>query len=93
LVNSSLFRALEEKAHSLQKAAEMAQDNEQRKDQILHGLQNDTLQPLAIAIMTIDSLLDREGSTISPNDKAELTSTLENLHKISKIVESLKPAG
>ncbi len=93
LVNASLFRALEEKAHSLQKAAEVAQDSEQRKDQIIHNLQKDTLQPLASAINTIDSLVNRESSKLSSNQKAELTSTLENLHNISKIVESLKPIG
>ena len=79
LVNASLFRALEERAHTLQQVAESAQNSEWKKDQIIKNFQNQTLQPLGYAIKTIDALLIGDEMKFSTAQKEELINTLEYL--------------
>jgi len=90
LVNASLFRALEERAKSLQKVAGSAQQSEHRKDQMISNLQFQTLQPLNFAIKTIDALLIGDDLKFGTTQMEELIKTLEYLKKVSNIVRSLK---
>ncbi|MBN2547533.1 MAG: response regulator [Anaerolineales bacterium] len=89
LVNVSLFRALEERARSLQIAAEAAQASERMKDEAIKNIQDQVAPPLANAIRTIDTLLVGENSRMNAIQKGVLRSTLEGLQNISVIVESL----
>ncbi len=62
LVNAGLFRALEERARSLQQAADAAQASERKKDNIIKSVRNDLTPPLTNAVKSIDSLLVSENT-------------------------------
>jgi two-component system NtrC family sensor kinase len=91
LVNASLFRALEERARSLQQAAEAAQASERKKDYIITSVRNDLMPPLTNAIRSIDSLLIGENTRLNATQKGVLRSALETLQSASVIVETLTP--
>lgn len=91
LVNSGLFRAIEERARSLQHAAEAAQASERNKDNIITSVRNDLTPPLNNAIKSIDSLLVGENTRLNATQKGVLRTALENLQSASAIVESLTP--
>jgi two-component system NtrC family sensor kinase len=89
LVNARLFRALEERARSLQQAAERAQANARSKDEILSNLQNELEPSLKNAIEATHSLLVIENAHMSTTQKSVLRSTQEKLLRLSEVVETL----
>ena len=91
LVNASLFRALEERARSLQQAADIAQTSERKKDQIINSVRNDLTPPITNAMKSIDSLLVGENTRLNATQKGVLRSALENLQSASVIVDTLTP--
>ena len=88
---AGLFRALEQRARSLQQAAEAAQDSERKKDKIIASLRDDLTPPLANAMKSLNSLLVGEKVRLNSTQKGVLRSTLENLQIASAIVETLTP--
>jgi DNA-binding response OmpR family regulator len=90
LVNASLFRALEERAKSLQQSVESALASERKKDEILDSLKNQLTQPLDNSIKTLDALLISENTRLNSTQKSVLRSALENLQNVSGIIETLK---
>lgn len=89
LVNASLFRVLEERALSLQKAAETAQANQRKQANLIRNVREDITSPLSKTIKSIDSLLVGENMRLNATQKGILRSALENLQGISAIVDSL----
>ncbi len=89
LVNARLFRALEERARSLQQAAEAAQSSERRKVEVIQNVQEDISPLLANATKAIDSLLVGENMRLNATQKEFLRTALENLRNISGIIETL----
>lgn len=89
LVNVSLFRAVEERARSLQQSAEAAQASERKKDAVIKSVQTNVTQPLNRALKSIESLLAGEDARLNAVQKGVLRSALENLQSISDIVRSL----
>jgi DNA-binding response OmpR family regulator len=90
LVNASLFRALEERAKSLQQSVESTLASERKKDEILDSLKNQLTQPLDNSIKTLDALLVSENTRLNATQKSVLRSALENLQNVSGIIETLK---
>jgi two-component system NtrC family sensor kinase len=91
LVNAGLFRVLEERARSLQQAADSAQASERKKDNIIKSVRNDLTPPLTNAVKSIDSLLVSENTRLNATQKGVLRSVLENLQSASAIVDTLTP--
>jgi two-component system NtrC family sensor kinase len=89
LVNARLFRVLEERARSLQQAAEAAQANERKKAELIANLQKQLVKPLAEVTATIDHMLIGETMRLNAAQKSVLRSAVKNLHTISNLVESL----
>jgi GAF domain-containing protein len=89
LVNARLFRVLEERARSLQQAAESAQANERKKAELIASLQRDLVKPLADVTKTIDAMLVGETMRLNAAQKSVLRSAVENLQTISNLVASL----
>lgn len=89
LVNARLFRTLEQRAHSLQQAAENARTNERQKDQILRDVQSGIGVPLFNAFDLINSLLVGENTRLNAAQKAMLRSLEEKLKEIAEVVDSL----
>jgi two-component system NtrC family sensor kinase len=90
LVNASLFRALEERARSLQQTADAAQASEHKKSEMINGLKRDITPTLTNALKSLDSMLVGETMRLNATQKAVLRSTMESLQTISDIVDSLK---
>jgi two-component system NtrC family sensor kinase len=89
MVNARLFRALEERARSLQKAAENALASERGKDKVLKNIRDELRIPLTDAIKTIETLLVGENSRLNATQKTALRNTQDKLQRVSNILESL----
>jgi two-component system, NtrC family, sensor kinase len=89
LVNAQLFRVLEERARSLQQAAEAAQANERKKAELIASLQNELVKPLAEVTQTIDQMVVGETMRLNAAQKSVLRSAVTKLHTISNLVASL----
>ena len=92
LVNARLFRVLEERARSLQQAAEAAQANERKKAELIASLQRELVKPLADVTKAIDTMLVEETMRLNAAQKGVLRSAVENLQTVSNLVESLNKA-
>jgi GAF domain-containing protein len=92
LVNARLFRALEERARSLQQAAEAAKASERKKAEMITDLQQELVRPLAEVAHSIDSILAADKLRLNAAQKSTLQSAVENLHVLSSLVESLDKA-
>lgn len=79
LVNARLFRALEERARSLQKSAEAAQAIAVNRDAAFRKTQQQMEEPLQSALHTIKELLVGENSRLNTTQKTLLKSIQENL--------------
>jgi two-component system NtrC family sensor kinase len=90
MVNARLFRALEDRARSLQHAADVAQANERKKVELIDSLQRDLVRPLGAAIKSIDSMLVGETTRLNAAQKSVLRTAMENLQTISSLVQTLK---
>ncbi len=90
LVNASLFRALEERARSLQQAAESAQANERRKNEMIKGLQNELGTPLVNAMKSIDTMLTGETTRLNATQRTVLRTAMDHLQTIAHMVDTLK---
>lgn len=90
LVNASLFRALEDRARSMQQAAEAAKSNEQRKDDLIKNIRTDISPTLANASKNIESLIVGEGARLNATQKGVLNTIQKNLQDIAGVIDSLQ---
>lgn len=94
LVNARLFRALEERARSLQKSAEAAQATAVNRDAAFRKAQQQLEQPLQSALHTIKELLVGENNRLNTTQKTLLKSTQENissaLHELGNSLDANK---
>jgi DNA-binding response OmpR family regulator len=95
LVNSRLFRALEERARYMQHAAENAQAGAKTKNEILKSAGKDLASPLQEAIHILDTI----STSLTPEQKAmldparrKLSESLDALDKVSKIPTNPLPS-
>lgn len=90
LVNARLFKALEERALALQQAADRAQANELRKDEILQQLCTQVSTPLLGAKQAIDTLLVGEQERLNASQRGVLRSIHEKLQHVSDILNAFE---
>ncbi len=90
LVNARLFRALQERARSLQQVAEQSQANERNKDEIIKHIQHDLGKPLAEAIQAIDSLLIGENTRLNAIQKGVLRTTQDKLKEVTLLMNKIQ---
>ena len=86
LVNARLFRALQDRARSLQQVAEQSQANERNKDEIIMHIQNDLGKPLAEAIQAIDGMLIGENTRLNAVQKGVLRTTQDKLKEVTLLM-------
>ena len=89
LVNASLFRALEERARSMQQAAEAAQAKDRKREQELEHFKNDIAQRLARTSEMVDAMLIGEDARLNATQKSILRNVLESLRTISGKLEAM----
>ena len=91
LVNASLFRALEDRARSLQQSVDKVKASEQKKDEIIRNLQNEMAPLLTNVSKAIDSLLVGENARLNATQKGVLRNALDHLQGATNIVDTLAP--
>jgi signal transduction histidine kinase/FixJ family two-component response regulator len=92
LGNSRLFNAQEERLRSLQQIAEAAQAGEKAKSDLLSNLSAELRQPLEAARGCLHKLAaETQRGKPDPGQRQALALVLENLDKMSKVVELVAP--
>jgi signal transduction histidine kinase len=84
-----LFKALEERARSLQQAAENAQVSEHIKDEILHNVSHEIRLPLQSAMGHLDLLMEGHKGHLSAEQNDTLRASQEKLKQLGDMVESM----
>ena len=93
LVNARLFKVLEDRARAMQQAAESAQQNEKRKDEILKSVKIELSSSLAGANETVTSLLVGENSRLNATQKNLLRTAQEKLQHSAQVLDTLSVSG
>ena len=89
LANARLFRELEERARSLQKAMDNAKKNEQSKDELIHEISDELRRPLVAAKGYVDLLIDGEMGSLGKEQAEALAITEDNLKRLLEVIESM----
>jgi signal transduction histidine kinase/FixJ family two-component response regulator len=90
LVNSRLFRTMEERARSLQKTVDNAEAGEQIKKDLLRAVSKELRQPLDSAARSINQLLVGQNGRINSDQRRNLASVQEQLLEMAKVVEAAR---
>ncbi|HJS28760.1 MAG TPA: ATP-binding protein [Anaerolineales bacterium] len=90
LTNASLFRALEGRARSLQKAMEAAQQSERSKDEMLRQLQEDIQNPLLAVVEEVESLIKGEYGVLPQEPVQALRRTTAHLDELVSLVNAME---
>jgi DNA-binding response OmpR family regulator len=93
LVNTRLFQALEERARSLQQAAENARQSEENKDAALQALQTELAAPLAGAIKSLEALAQGESARLNATQKGMLRNIQDQLAQAQRLLDGLAAAA
>jgi len=89
LVNSRLFKALDERAAKLQTAVEKSRETEQLKDEIVQNVSHELRTPLVAAKGYVDMIVGGEMGKFSTEQKEALDVTQQKLEKMVEIVEAM----
>jgi two-component system NtrC family sensor kinase len=91
LANAQLFSLLEKRTHSMQQAAETAQINLQRKDELLINLIRDIQPVMENIIQSIELLHDGQITRLNSDQKSSINSMLEKLKETKHSFEIVGP--
>lgn len=89
MANARLFRALDERAASLQRAMEASIEGEKVKDEIIQKVRHELSSPLSIAKELIAMILDGEMGDLSPDQLQAVETTGEKMKLIGEIVQAI----
>jgi signal transduction histidine kinase/FixJ family two-component response regulator len=90
LTNASLFRALEARARSLQKAMEAAQQSERSKDEMLRQLHEDIQNPLLAVVEEVENLVNGEYGDLPQEPLQVLRRTTAHLDELVNLVNAME---
>jgi len=91
LVNARLFRTVEERAHSLQTLADVAQVGEKINHEILDTVKREVRSPLEISRAALERLAKDPTTRWSKEQRQALTALQDQLQIIGRIGESIAP--
>jgi signal transduction histidine kinase/DNA-binding response OmpR family regulator len=91
LVNAHLFRALEERAQSMQFAADNAQAGAEVNDAILQVAKEELRSPLEAARATFDRLSKDPTARWNTDQREMLGDMQEQLQALSRVMEAMRP--
>ena len=89
MVNARLFRALDERAASLQASVDKAQEGEQVKDEIIQRLGGELNKPLEAARAQLQRFLDADLGALEVDQMESLNDTANKLEHMEQIVDSM----
>jgi two-component system sensor histidine kinase VicK len=87
LVNVRLFKALEERARTMQQTAESSQMSERIKDELLQSLSQELRAPLTAAMGSIDLLADNRNRNFNEEQVETTRVAQERLRQLADILE------
>jgi two-component system NtrC family sensor kinase len=87
LVNARLFRALEQRAHSLQNAVEAARSREQNMEKAFNVIRAQIQDPLSMASSKVSSILIGEEARLNATQKNILRNIYEEIQKASETID------
>jgi len=88
MVNARLFHALEDRAHSLQKAVDNSETNDKIKIELLHAVGKEMRYPTDIAMKMVNQVIEGQYGKLNNEQRRNLLSTQEQLQVIIKILEA-----
>jgi signal transduction histidine kinase/DNA-binding response OmpR family regulator len=88
LVNSRLFRAIEDRARSLQKTVENAEAGERIKVELLRAVSKELRQPTDMVVRTVDPVVQGQYGKLNLDQRRNLLAVQEQLQELSKIVDA-----
>lgn len=91
LMNSMLFRSLENRAQSLQDEIYQAQTNRQKTKHLISSIQNEISPGLEKNITSLNGLLSSDRLNIEASTKSNLNNILDELKTISHTIANLIP--
>jgi signal transduction histidine kinase len=91
LVNSRLFRTVEERARSLEEMAGYAQTGERINREILYKAKRELRGPLLGALNCVDKLARDPTARWNPDQRVTLSSLNDQLQNLSRITEGILP--
>lgn len=91
LVNARLFRAVEERARSLQSMAETALIGEKVKNEILLGVKNELAVPAQAGLAALDALMKDPTARLRPDTRQQVAAAQDQLTAIQQVAESISP--
>lgn len=89
LVNARLFKALEERAHTLQRSADTAQLNQRIVDDTLQKASLELRKPLAAVITNLDSLLDGSLGRLNTEQTSVTQLIRQRIKDVGEIANSM----
>lgn len=92
LVNARLFKALEERAHTLQRSADTAQLSQRIVDDTLQKASLELRMPLAAVIANMDSLLDGSIGRLNAEQTSVIQLVRQRMKDIAEIANSMVAA-
>jgi signal transduction histidine kinase len=92
LVNARLFRTVEERARSLQRAAESARLREQVKNHILQSARNEMIDPVSASLAELDKIAKDPTARWRPDQRQALSGLQGHLLHIQQAINSVAPA-
>ncbi|MBS1248954.1 MAG: Sensor histidine kinase WalK [Chloroflexi bacterium] len=88
LVNTNLFEALEKRAYALKQTAEIAQESERVKSELLQNISHELRTPLNTVIGYI-SILEEEASNLRKKHRETLQEIKEKLAVLTNIIDAV----
>ncbi len=93
LVNARLFRALEDRARSLQQAAESAQNNERAKDELLRNFSQKVSSAVDMAMAQLELANNQGNANLTSEQSRSLRIAAESLQSLKAILQAPSTAG
>ncbi|MDX1437661.1 MAG: ATP-binding protein [Anaerolineales bacterium] len=90
VTNASLFKALENRARSLQKAMEAAQRSERSKDEMLKQLREDIQNPVLEMKDEMDRLQDEQIGTLNDEQSLAVQRTTAHLEELISLMSAME---
>ena len=89
LANALLFRELEDRARSLQKAMENARRSERSKDDLIREISEELRRPLIAAKDALNTLVEELGDQLSDTQNETVAIAEDNLQRLLAGIESM----
>lgn len=87
MVNMRLFKALEERARSMQQSAESSQMSERIKDELLQNLSQELRPPLTAALGSVDLLVDNPHRNLNEEQIENTRVAQDRLRQLADILD------